>query len=291
MRAGTIGRYRPRRAGPATGAADAADPAALAAAVGPGCTSWGGRPGRGRDRLLGAAGAGRRGRRHPPGPPGHPVRAGRPADRPARRVGRHRCCGWPSSTGRPATRPAPELPGARRGTEARVAARAGRAPTAPARPPRTGRRPPGGAVIGPRPVRGARARAACCCSAPPPAPAGCGWSSTPRVVPGRARPVRGDRPGVAAAAAGGWWRPSSAPPPEPPAGRRTGREPDDGLIELTALEHRLSWGSVDADRFRERVRPVLVDLDRRAAAGPARDRPAAPAGRPAGSWESRCGSW
>lgn len=36
--------------------------------------------------------------------------------------------------------------------------------------------------------------------------------------------------------------------------------PDDGLIELTSLEHRLSWGSVDPDRFRERVRPVLVDL-------------------------------
>jgi hypothetical protein len=37
-------------------------------------------------------------------------------------------------------------------------------------------------------------------------------------------------------------------------------EPDDGLIELTSLEYRLSWGSVDPDRFRERVRPVLVDL-------------------------------
>lgn len=36
--------------------------------------------------------------------------------------------------------------------------------------------------------------------------------------------------------------------------------PDDGLIELTSLEHRLSWGSVDPDRFRERVRPVLVEL-------------------------------
>lgn len=36
--------------------------------------------------------------------------------------------------------------------------------------------------------------------------------------------------------------------------------PDDGLLVLTSLEHRLSWGSVDADRFRERVRPVLVDL-------------------------------
>jgi hypothetical protein len=36
--------------------------------------------------------------------------------------------------------------------------------------------------------------------------------------------------------------------------------PDDGLIELATLEHRLSWGSVDPDRFRERVRPMLVDL-------------------------------
>jgi len=36
--------------------------------------------------------------------------------------------------------------------------------------------------------------------------------------------------------------------------------PDDGLIELTSLEHRLSWGSVDPVRFRERVHPLLVDL-------------------------------
>jgi hypothetical protein len=42
------------------------------------------------------------------------------------------------------------------------------------------------------------------------------------------------------------------PPDRPPA--------EDGLVELTALEHRLAWGSVDPDRFRERVRPVLVDL-------------------------------
>lgn len=42
-------------------------------------------------------------------------------------------------------------------------------------------------------------------------------------------------------------------PPDRPA-------PDGGLLELSWLEHRLAWGSVDADRFRERVRPVLVDL-------------------------------
>jgi hypothetical protein len=65
--------------------------------------------------------------------------------------------------------------------------------------------------------------------------------------------------GVAAAAC---WRlvaTVSAPPPEgPETPDRPG--PDDGLIQLTALEHRLSWGSVDADRFRERVHPMLVDL-------------------------------
>ena len=75
------------------------------------------RPGGGRGRLLGAAGAGGGRRRHPPGAAGHPVRAGRPADRPARRVVRRRCCGWPSSTGRPATRGTccPSRPGPRRG--------------------------------------------------------------------------------------------------------------------------------------------------------------------------------
>jgi hypothetical protein len=58
------------------------------------------------------------------------------------------------------------------------------------------------------------------------------------------------------------WRLVAAVPPPPPAVPATPERPgpDDGLIELTSLEHRLSWGSVDADRFRERVRPVLVDL-------------------------------
>ncbi len=67
---------------------------------------------------------------------------------------------------------------------------------------------------------------------------------------------------VAGLAAAACWRLSRAvasPPPVAPA-RPDRPVPDDGLIELTALEHRLSWGSVDADRFRERVRPVLVDL-------------------------------
>jgi hypothetical protein len=58
------------------------------------------------------------------------------------------------------------------------------------------------------------------------------------------------------------WRLAVAVPPPPPAVLALPDRPvpDDGLIELTSLEHRLSWGSVDADRFRERVRPVLVDL-------------------------------
>ncbi|HZB51812.1 MAG TPA: hypothetical protein VE547_22180, partial [Mycobacteriales bacterium] len=65
--------------------------------------------------------------------------------------------------------------------------------------------------------------------------------------------------GLAAAAC---WRLAAAvaPPPVAPPERFDRPAPDDGLVELTALEHRLSWGSVDADRFRERVRPLLVDL-------------------------------
>lgn len=58
------------------------------------------------------------------------------------------------------------------------------------------------------------------------------------------------------------WRLAAAvaPPPAVAPDRPERAVPDDGLVELTALEHRLSWGSVDADRFRERVRPLLVDL-------------------------------
>jgi hypothetical protein len=36
--------------------------------------------------------------------------------------------------------------------------------------------------------------------------------------------------------------------------------PDDGLLVLSSLETRLSWGATDPDRFRERVRPELVAL-------------------------------
>jgi hypothetical protein len=50
------------------------------------------------------------------------------------------------------------------------------------------------------------------------------------------------------------------PPPQAVPALPKRPAPDDGLIELTSLEQRLSWGSVDPDRFRERVRPVLVDL-------------------------------
>ena len=50
------------------------------------------------------------------------------------------------------------------------------------------------------------------------------------------------------------------PPPDlvPPGPDRP--PGDDGLLLLTGLESRLSWGAVDADRFRERVRPLLVEL-------------------------------
>jgi hypothetical protein len=35
---------------------------------------------------------------------------------------------------------------------------------------------------------------------------------------------------------------------------------DDGLLTLTSLESRLSWGAADPQRFRDRVRPDLVAL-------------------------------
>ena len=50
------------------------------------------------------------------------------------------------------------------------------------------------------------------------------------------------------------------PPPEPlPAPPRTSPR-DEGLLLLTSLESRLSWGATDPDRFRDRVRPELVAL-------------------------------
>jgi hypothetical protein len=76
----------------------------------------------------------------------------------------------------------------------------------------------------------------------------------------RARPDLCLAAGLAVAAT---WRlvRATAPPPGqalPPPHRPAA--PQDGFAELSSLEHRLSWGSVDPDRFRQRVRPVLVDL-------------------------------
>jgi hypothetical protein len=45
------------------------------------------------------------------------------------------------------------------------------------------------------------------------------------------------------------WADEDADPPE----RRS-------VAELIALEHRLAWGSVDAERFQSRVRPLLVQV-------------------------------
>jgi hypothetical protein len=50
------------------------------------------------------------------------------------------------------------------------------------------------------------------------------------------------------------------PPPEPLPDRSPGEPRDEGLLLLTSLETRLSWGGTDPDRFRNRVRPELVAL-------------------------------
>ena len=68
---------------------------------------------------------------------------------------------------------------------------------------------------------------------------------------------------VAGLAIAACWRlvRSMVPAPEVEPSTRDGAESlVDGFGELTSLEHRLSWGSVDADRFAERVRPLLVEL-------------------------------
>lgn len=76
----------------------------------------------------------------------------------------------------------------------------------------------------------------------------------------RARPDLCIAAGLAVAAT---WRLVTAtlPPPRPalPA-PEVPSPPEDGFVELTSLEQRLSWGSVDEDRFGQRVRPLLVDL-------------------------------
>jgi hypothetical protein len=50
------------------------------------------------------------------------------------------------------------------------------------------------------------------------------------------------------------------PPPEPLAEPPPGDPRDEGLLLLTSLETRLSWGGTDPDRFRHRVRPELIAL-------------------------------
>lgn len=50
------------------------------------------------------------------------------------------------------------------------------------------------------------------------------------------------------------------PPPDPVLPLPDQSPRGDGLLLLTGLESRLSWGAADADRFRDRVRPLLVGL-------------------------------
>jgi hypothetical protein len=50
------------------------------------------------------------------------------------------------------------------------------------------------------------------------------------------------------------------PPPEPLSVRTPSEPREEGLLLLTSLESRLSWGGTDPDRFRDRVRPELVTL-------------------------------
>lgn len=58
-----------------------------------------------------------------------------------------------------------------------------------------------------------------------------------------------------------WWLARRIVPPPDPLPPATGADPTPaGLLQLTSLESRLSWGSSDPDRFEERVRPLLVEL-------------------------------
>jgi hypothetical protein len=50
------------------------------------------------------------------------------------------------------------------------------------------------------------------------------------------------------------------PPPDLLPGVPPDEVGDEGLLLLTSLEGRLSWGASDPDRFRDRVRPELVGL-------------------------------
>lgn len=66
---------------------------------------------------------------------------------------------------------------------------------------------------------------------------------------------------VAALAVGRVVRMARAPVSQPVAVADDSDEPAPrGVHELIALEHRLSWGSVDAERFESRVRPLLVRI-------------------------------
>jgi hypothetical protein len=76
----------------------------------------------------------------------------------------------------------------------------------------------------------------------------------------RARPDLCVAAGLAAVAAWRLVRATAPPPPVPDAAARREEDPGDGFAELYSLEHRLSWGSVDRDRFCQRVRPLLVGL-------------------------------
>jgi hypothetical protein len=76
----------------------------------------------------------------------------------------------------------------------------------------------------------------------------------------RARPALCLTLGLAVAAT---WRLVAAtrPEPEPPTPGPADTESDSARFpELYLLEHRLSWGSVDPERFEMRVRPQLVRL-------------------------------
>lgn len=67
---------------------------------------------------------------------------------------------------------------------------------------------------------------------------------------------------VVGLAVGLFWRLARqvVPPPEPLPERVPYDARDEGLLLLTSLESRLSWGATDPDRFRNRVRPELVAL-------------------------------
>lgn len=74
--------------------------------------------------------------------------------------------------------------------------------------------------------------------------------------------VRTDLCAAAGLAAALCWRLARlvVPLPEAPPPPVEDEPPGDGLLVLSSLESRLSWGAGDPDRFAERVRPLLVEL-------------------------------